>query len=78
MTIRFNRRMGRTAFGTGFCAVLTLCNAMAAEEPGTLEEVVVTAQKREQSMQDVGISMSAFSGQQLANLGISNTDVPPV
>jgi iron complex outermembrane receptor protein len=38
-----------------------------------LEEVVVTAQKREQSMQDVGISVSAFSAQQLENLGIKNT-----
>ncbi|HEV7714833.1 MAG TPA: TonB-dependent receptor plug domain-containing protein, partial [Steroidobacteraceae bacterium] len=38
-----------------------------------LEEVVVTAQKRAQSMQDVGISVSAFSGEQLENLGIKNT-----
>lgn len=38
-----------------------------------LEEVVVTAQKREQSLQDVGLSVSAFSGEQLENLGIKNT-----
>ena len=29
-----------------------------------LEEVIVTAQKREQSLQDVGISVTAFSGEQ--------------
>ena len=38
-----------------------------------LEEVIVTAQKRAQSMQDVGISVSAFSAQQLEDLNIKNT-----
>ncbi len=38
-----------------------------------LEEIVVTAQKREQSLQDVPISVSAFSGNQLKNLGVTNT-----
>jgi iron complex outermembrane recepter protein len=37
-----------------------------------LEEVVVTAQKREQNLQDVGISVTAFSGEQLEALGIEN------
>ena len=32
---------------------------------GVLEEVIVTAQKREQSLQDVPIAVSAFSGQML-------------
>ena len=38
-----------------------------------LEEITVTAQKREQNMQDVGISVSAFSGDQLDELGFTNT-----
>ncbi|MCY4362368.1 MAG: TonB-dependent receptor [Gammaproteobacteria bacterium] len=38
-----------------------------------LEEIIVTAQKREQNLQDVGISVTAFSGQQLDNLGATNT-----
>ncbi|MFO1469149.1 MAG: TonB-dependent receptor, partial [Steroidobacteraceae bacterium] len=58
---------------TACCGGLLAGAAWAADEPSTLEEVVVTAQKREQSIQDVGISMAAVSGQQLANLGISNT-----
>ena len=37
-----------------------------------LEEVIVTAQKREQSMQDVGISVTAFTGDQLSELGMTN------
>ncbi len=36
---------------------------------GTLEEVVVTAQKRAQNAQDVGISLSALSGTDLQTLG---------
>jgi iron complex outermembrane receptor protein len=38
-----------------------------------LEEVVVTAQKREQQLQDVGISVTAFSGDQLRALGFNDT-----
>jgi iron complex outermembrane receptor protein len=40
---------------------------------GVLEEVVVTAQKREQSLQDVGIAVSAFTGDQLDALGFNNS-----
>lgn len=38
-----------------------------------LEEVVVTAQKREESLQDVGISVTAFTGDQLQQLGFTNS-----
>ncbi len=38
-----------------------------------LEEIIVTAQKREQNLQDVGISVTAFTGEQLDNLGATNT-----
>ncbi len=39
-----------------------------------LEEVVVTAQKREQSLQDVGIAVSAFTGDQMKSLGWDSSD----
>lgn len=35
-----------------------------------LEEIVVTAQHREQNLQDVGISVSAFTSEQMAELGM--------
>lgn len=38
-----------------------------------LEEIVVTAQKREQNLQDVGVSISAFSGTQMEALGWENS-----
>lgn len=39
----------------------------------TLEEVVVTAQKRRESSQTIGVSVQAFSGEQLAALGVAQT-----
>ena len=50
--------------------LLVLGNAQAQ----VLEEVIVTAQKREQGIQDVGIAITAFSGDQLRDLGISTPD----
>ncbi len=41
------------------------CPLVFAQDSLLLEEVIVTAQKREQSSQDVGIAISAFSSQQL-------------
>ncbi|GAB3373908.1 TonB-dependent receptor [Spongiibacter taiwanensis] len=38
-----------------------------------LEEVVVTAQKRSQSINDVGLSVSAATSEQIADAGISDT-----
>lgn len=40
---------------------------------GVLEEVTVTAQKREQNLQDVGIAVNAFTGEQMRALGFSNS-----
>ena len=46
--------------------------ATSAAQAEVLEEVVVTAQKREQSIQDVGIAVSAYSGKQIQQLGYTN------
>lgn len=44
-----------------------------------LEEVLVTAQKREQNIQDVGISITAFSGEQIQALGlIESTEIAAI
>lgn len=41
-----------------------------------LEEITVTAQKREEDSQDVGIAITAFSGDQLDKLGVTDsTDI---
>jgi iron complex outermembrane recepter protein len=48
--------------------------ASAEAASDTLEEITVTAQRREQSIQDVPISMQALTGQALAQLNITTFD----
>ena len=48
-----------------------LASSLSAQ---VLEEVVVTAQKREQNLQDVGIAITAFSGDQLSQLGLGDPE----
>lgn len=43
-------------------------------QTGMLEEVIVTAQKREQNLQEVSISIAAFSGEAISELGLSNLE----
>uniref|UniRef100_UPI00356397FF TonB-dependent receptor n=1 Tax=Litorivivens sp. TaxID=2020868 RepID=UPI00356397FF len=46
--------------------------SLAQQRNTQLEEVVVTAQKREESLQDTPISLAAFSGDQLDQFGIDD------
>lgn len=52
---------------------VALCMVQSATAQGVLEEIVVTAQKREQNIQDVGIAITAFSGAQMRDLGIQRS-----
>lgn len=45
-----------------------LCGLSYVADAQQLEEIVVTAQKREQSLQDVPITVTAFSGSEMAKL----------
>ena len=75
------KKTGKSLFAglVAFMAVVTATPHVSGQEntgksgPLTLEEIIVTAQKREQNLQDVGISVTAFSGEQLDNLGATNT-----
>lgn len=52
---------------------LACCTLLAPSlHAQTLEEVIVTAQKREQNMQDVPIAVTAFTGENLAQAGIKD------
>ncbi len=68
--------------GAAAAALLGVGNpafAQSAQQSATLEEVVVTAQKREQSLQDVPISVSAISAEDLkANRVASVMDLSTV
>lgn len=53
--------------------------APAARGSRVIEEIVVTAQKREENLQDVPISVAAFSGEKLEALGVTGpTDLPRI
>ena len=61
--------------GALFCASATIgiTAATTALAQGVFDdEVIVTAQKREESAQDVGISITTLSGEQMKSLGYTN------
>ncbi|MEN8722204.1 MAG: TonB-dependent receptor [Alphaproteobacteria bacterium] len=47
--------------------------ASASKSASLMDEIVITAQKREQGQQDVGIAVSAFSGDALERIGVEDT-----
>ncbi len=53
---------------------LGVISQVASVQAATLEEVVVTAQKREQGANDIGITMNAFSGDLLRDLGVATAE----
>lgn len=56
-----------------YASLLALA-APAALAQVQLEEIIVTAQKREQSLQDVPISVNAVSGMKMEQVGITNLE----
>lgn len=60
----------------GACAAALAMPAAQAQETrrsSVLEEVVVVAQKREQSVQDVGIAITTYTGDQVRKLGVEES-----
>lgn len=49
-----------------------LAGNTAHSQDGTLEEIVVTATKRSENLQDVAVTVAAFQGQELTNTGIDS------
>jgi len=75
------KRCMHSVFGTGLLplasAIIACLNTAQAQEAasgGTLEEVVVTAQKRTESLQDVPLSITALGTQKLDELNVQNVD----
>jgi outer membrane receptor protein involved in Fe transport len=57
-----------TAIALGVAVLASTPGTLLAE--GVLEEVVVTAQKREQNLQDVPVAVNAFTGEMLRESGV--------
>ena len=54
-------------------ALLAATAGAVQAQTGILEEITVTAQKREQSIQDVGITITAYTGEQMKELGFEDS-----
>ncbi len=70
MTIPFQRSPMKKALLACQLGLLGISLGAQAQQP-VLEEVIVTAQKREQNLQDVAIAVTAFSGDQVSAANIS-------
>jgi len=55
-------------------ALLPLSQSSLAAEQRQIEEVIVTAERREASIQDTSISITAFTGEMLDDFGIRNQE----
>lgn len=68
-------KLKKFRFSRAVCAIIVagLSNGSYSQTT-TLEEIIVTAQKREQSLQEVPISIQAFSGEDIAQLGIEELE----
>ncbi len=60
--------------GISLCTLLMGALNSAFGQQGTIEEVVVTASKRPERMQDVPLSVNAITGSEMQELGIDNFD----
>jgi outer membrane receptor protein involved in Fe transport len=65
MSVKFRKTPIYTALALAAVSQLTIAQPM-------LEEIIVTAQKRAESLQDVPISVSAMQGEKISEAGISN------
>ena len=63
----------KAAFAGIGLAGLFLVASTASAQSDALEEIVVTAQKRSQNLQDVPITINAFSAESLKMQNIENT-----
>src|SRR3569833_956222 len=61
-----------SAAAAGLAVALFAQSAWAQTQPASLEEVVVTARRRDESFQSVPITVNVFTAQQIQSAGIEN------
>ncbi|MGV0033472.1 MAG: hypothetical protein ACNYPE_00415, partial [Candidatus Azotimanducaceae bacterium WSBS_2022_MAG_OTU7] len=54
-----------TALAIATGSIMTTVAPIATAQQASLEEIIVTARKRKEDMQDVGLSVSALSGTEI-------------
>ncbi len=70
----FNRELSSVGWSIGLAILMTMSSPALAESGKgfAIEEIIVTAEKREAGVQDTPLAISTFSGEQLAELGIDD------
>ena len=66
-----SKRLAKTSSALAIAVSVVLTSPSYAQN--ILEEVLITAQKREQNLQDVGIAVTAFTGDQMRALGVTQS-----
>lgn len=74
--LSFGKRLRQAAASVVLATAVSAPAAVAAEEAQKplIEEIIVTAERREENILDVPASMTAFSADQIAALGVTNND----
>src|SRR5882672_5012412 len=73
MTTTLRSRMNLVQrIAIGGAALFATCGVLQAATSDVVEEIVVTAQKREQSVQDVPIAITAFTAETLQSKGVAD------
>ncbi|HZF16147.1 MAG TPA: TonB-dependent receptor [Steroidobacteraceae bacterium] len=73
MTTTLRSRMNLVQrIAIGGAALFATCGVLQAATSDVVEEIVVTAQKREQSVQDVPIAITAFTAETLQTKGVAD------
>ncbi len=73
------KRLARFSAGASFLAILTSLPTIAqgtadTNDDSIVEEIIVTTQKREQSLRDVPVTVTSYSGRLLEDLNIDEFD----
>lgn len=66
--------MFKTKLALAIAPMLITTSVYAAERSGSLEEVVVTARKKEESLQDIPLSVTAMTGKSMRDTMVSNME----
>jgi len=80
MSVRRSYFTMSAGVGSAFVAMLAVhsqtayADAADSSEPAGLQEIIVTAQKREQKISDVGATIDVVTGKDMQNLGITGPD----
>lgn len=68
------KAMFKTKLALAIAPILITTSVYAAERSGSLEEVVVTARKKEESLQDIPVSVTAVTGRSMRETMVSNME----